>query len=157
MYAVWRWNHKFSSRGKNLILGRRKRIKFRHTANMIRNPSTSKTRPEPREVQTLNLRVFNSASRWLTCCEYLGSGLEAKGKYHPYANIPQWSPCQQMCHTSLRPVNSLLYHGSPLDMMNNHTKRGYHKTSCPTRITGKEIDRRLKSDKSRTIKGLDLV
>jgi len=72
IYAVCRWNQRFSSRGRNRIFGRRKRIKFRHTASIIRNPSRARTSPAPRELHTLYLSVFNSESFVLVTCVYLG-------------------------------------------------------------------------------------
>src|SRR5271155_3786419 len=97
---------------------------FRHTASIIKNPSTARTSPAPRELHTLNRSVFNNANFSFVTCEYLhtpklgtcaiecGRASVGGEMYHPYAKSPQWRPCQRICQSSLRPVNSRLYHGS---------------------------------------------
>ena len=118
IYAVCRWNHKFSSRGRNRIFGRRNRIRLRQTPSMMRNPSTMSTSPAPRELHTLYLRVFNKASLVSDTCEYLFAQLDVciRWTYHPNANTPQCNPCQQICHNNFLPVNSRLYQGSASDI-----------------------------------------
>lgn len=72
-YATWRWNQRFSSRGKNLILGRSHLTTVRQTGSSMNSPSKLNTRPAPREIQTENWRPLRPASRGSDACLYLQS------------------------------------------------------------------------------------
>jgi hypothetical protein len=90
---------------------------------MMRNPSAIRTRPAPRDVHTLYLRVFRSANLLLASCEYLMqvNCVHLKGDYHPYPKRPQCSPCQKICHINLRPVNSRLHQLSCCSIIHSQT------------------------------------
>ena len=70
-YATCLWNQIFSSSGRNLILGRMYRSRFRHMGNKISNTSKERTSPAPRDIQTENVSVFSPASSMLDSWRYL--------------------------------------------------------------------------------------
>lgn len=104
MYAVCRWNHRFSSSGRNRIFGLSHVIRLRQTASMMRNPSIARTSPAPRELHTLNLSVFNKASFWFETCVYLRlttishQSLPSIGEYTPMQCLPTDMPKQLPPH-----------------------------------------------------------
>ena len=117
-YATWRWNQRFSSKGRNLTFGRIHLIIVRHTGSRMRVPSIERTSPAPLDIHTENLRVFKGASwgvanclylkacQWVLDLTYMASPAVERGlSYHPKANMPQCNPQNKMWNIILLGVN----------------------------------------------------
>ena len=70
-YASCRCIQMFSSKGMNLILGRKNLMIVLHTGSKISMPSTLNTKPAPRESHTEYCNVLRPARRASAACFHL--------------------------------------------------------------------------------------
>ncbi len=113
-YATWRWNQRFSSRGRNRTFGRTALTIVRQTGRRMSVPSIARTRPAPLESQTDHFNVFSGANLTSWSCFHLHrlSALRATKEqeldeiaYHPNAKRPKWSPQNKTWKMILLPVS----------------------------------------------------